>query len=831
MQLTRLKVMLKKVSISFLLGLMVLSSFSFYSPTPVSAATVNSLPTPVTVVSGDNKVVTVSFSVYAAQTDTYDDFKDAITVKGTGDTEYSALALNDTVAFSNTVTEPSATLVVTFDNALTGNEISIRIAPDALTDIDNVNFEQIDLYFDIHDIIPPAYIGSTSNKGNEVYLKFDEYLIIDSGEESTSDFLRSRMSIATDGVNFAPLSEEGEVYHYNSNEIYINYNYDMKVILGRNTVVKIASGTFKDESDNFNEEMIFDISPPFIESADISSDYHDVTISFHEDVYDNTLDNGTVSNLLDNTLDNGTVSYLKDYIEIIRTGSVNDESLEEGDTVSIVSGNLFIHFAKALTGVDNQITINDRALKDISGNVLSDDISTPYIVANVGVPIPVDTEAPELRSVIYYGNDITLVFNEEIQNNKDSIETFISSITFPYDQYGPYYSNYRFPSTPTVTFSGKLLNFHFDSPLTGEKYFSISADSIKDTANNVIGYNIDRYEYPRQGLIMNNASFLNNGKSMILDFNYNLMDNTKDIEGISHLKEKIKISTDHGANFLGLDEQDILITLEDKLYILFNEPKKMGIVTVKVEADALRDQYGVLSSPVINQVVAYNTPDLTGYFFSNVESEFLFEDNDEWRSKVKEVILYDDYSDTLRPLNSSEYTLTAGKITINSVGFREGRYYELYINAEGYSTKYVEGNALKSSEIFYMTAPTITKVNGITASINVLNADLYSRNNSNATTGTQTVVFQLMNGTTPVSIVTVNLKVGTGKYSAHFNVADAATNSEYSVSAYIVSRFDTDGTSVGTNLATQVTQKELDLKEIQLGNNNNNNGFGNYDLR
>lgn len=802
--------MLKKVSISFLLGLMVLSSFSFSFASQVSAANLESNDDLTVVVSGANKVVTVSFSVYATQTDNYDDFKDGITVKRSDASTYTNLDLNDTVAFSSSETDSTATLVVTFDNALTGSTNAIRIASDVLMDRDDELFDQVDIMqIAALDITPPVYTGSQSyNHGEELYLYFDENFTIESGVEETDAFLRSKMSIATDGTNFAPLSEMSDVYQYNSNGIHIRYDNDMQIILGANTKLKIASGTLKDVAGNLNEEMILDINPPVIQSVELSGDKQDVTITFNEDIYDNTL--------------NGAASDLRYYISIFRSSNSNWNQLTDGETVSIVSGELVIHLAQALTGANNQIKVNGNALKDGKGNMNSDNISTPFIQGNIGVDV--DTTVPRLlQSYMTNSNyDITMVFDEDVQNNKDSISSFISSITFPYDQQGnSYYNSYRFPSTPTVTFSGHILNFHFETPLDSAKYFSIPAGSIKDASNNVIQYNLESWLNPNQGLYYESGSFSNNGRWLNLDFNYNIMDNTL-IGGVSHLKEKIRISTDNGASFSPIGEKDVISIHDDRLYILFNEPKKVGSVRVEIDADALRDQYGVLQSPAIDQTVAYNTPDVTGYFFSNAASEFIFEDNEEWRSKVKEVLLYDDKYGTYRPLNTTEYSLSAGKLTIKSGLFQKDQYYDISINADGYSSKYVEGFAYESSKVFFMTAPVLTTGNGITASINILNTYLYN-NRSSDNSGTQTVVFELMNGATPVSIVTANLKVGTGTYSANFNVADAATNPKYSVRAFIVTRFLTDGTSIGTNLSTQATQAELDYKQTQLNNNNNNN--------
>jgi hypothetical protein len=199
-------------------------------------------------------------------------------------------------------------------------------------------------------------VGSESSNGNYVYLKFDENFTIDSGEVEAIAYLKSKMSIATDGVNFVPLPELSQVSQNSSRVIRVYYENDMQVILGTNTLIKIQSGTLKDAAGNLNDEMILHVTPPVIQSAEISSDFHDVTITFDGEVYDNTINN--------------EVSYLRDYIYLLRNGVESDwEGMTEGDTVSIDSNKLIVHFAKPLTGDENLIIMEDGALKDSNGNI------------------------------------------------------------------------------------------------------------------------------------------------------------------------------------------------------------------------------------------------------------------------------------------------------------------------------------------------------------------------------------------------------------------------------------------------------------------------------
>ncbi|MNI72745.1 hypothetical protein D3C73_1287040 [compost metagenome] len=124
-----------------------------------------------------------------------------------------------------------------------------------------------------------------------------------------------------------------------------------------------------------------------------------------------------------------------------------------------------------------------------------------------------------------------------------------------------------------------------------------------------------------------------------------------------------------------------------------------------------------------------------------------------------------------------------------------------------------------------MTAPVVTAENGITAKINLFNNAIGFGNSraresdSDSSTGTQTVIFELFHGDIPVSIVAAALKVDTGTYSANFNVSDPAG---YTVKAFVVSKYSNNITSLGLNLATVKTQLELDQAMMNANNNNNN---------
>lgn len=747
------------------------------------------------VTSSDHKTVTLTTNEYMALKSGVS-VTEAVYVTRTGPDGFVNVGTdspdNVVIVAQNSNPEGAQTVfTLTFDVPLTATANLIQIqgqyfeSQDGGQVVGNATIQPLDLQ-------PPAYVGSNSYGGNDVTLYFDENITLNNVEDlDTALYLQSKLSISTNGVDFVALPKLMNA-GYHSKDIYLNYdNYDMKVILGANTRIKIASDTFKDVEGNSNSEMILDINPPIIQSAAISDANKTVTITYNESVSENT---------------NSTNGNLKDYIYLWRNGdNSNYLYLSDNDSVSFSDGKLVINFDQALVGTNIQIVIGGNALKDNAGNVENKDTITPFIQAGAA---STDTTAPKLLNYYLSSDkmDLTFVFDEAVESNTVD---FNSSI-YRYDVA----SGWGYGINGTVEFSENTVILHFDTSRTGyQYYYSIKANSLRDKAGNILSYevNMSNWIYPQNPLTFNNGYISLNGRLLNLYFNSDIKDNTF-VAGVSHLKEKIKVSTDQGVNFLPLAAEDVVTIEGNRMLILFHDAKKSGSIHVQVDAGALSNLHinGVQNS-AIDTIIAYNTPDVKGYFFSNAASEFLFEDDGVWSTKVRNVTIRDNNNGIDRQLSSSEYTLAAGKLTINQGVFQEGFYYYMYIEADGYSSKEIRGEAFTSSKLFYMTAPVINKLGGIMAKVNILrNNDI--RTNSDDYGLTQTVVFELMDGTTPVSIVASELDVYTGAYSAQFNVLDGATNSNYTVRAFVVSNFSNDYTNVGMNLTTEVTQTEFDLK-------------------
>lgn len=759
-------------------------------------------------VSNKNTTVTVTFNTYAAPTNNLEELLSNIQIERSGSQAFVDLS-EDSPSNEINMT-PEGALVIILGTALTGSANAIHISEGALMNKDGLTTEVDLLVTSIAalDITPPVFTGSSSSNGNRVYLNFDEGFTVNAPGDVSNDevqaFLKNQLSVSVDGEHFIPVTEqEGEVYQSNLNQIYLNYYNEMRVIIGAHTQIRLAAGTLKDSAGNLNEELILKISPPMIKSATVSGGNHDVTIAFYGDVKD--LSDGSLA---------GNIRLFK--------GTGNGKSLVKGDTASIMDGKLEIHFAEALAGTANQIIIRGGVLEDAYGNTQSNDLLTSLLQVNAGEvdPSPADTTVPAYL-YSYLSNsaqDLNLIFDEDVFSSRADEASFLRDVQWYEPSYG---WRYVLPADAVVTFAGPQVKIHFAAPLTGNQYyFSFYSNHFTDAAGNVLNDTINtNWFYPQsQGLSYNTGYFSYDGRQLNLSFNSNtpLVDQTL-VDGISHMKEKITLSTDNGITYTALDEQDIVTVTGNRINIFFHKAKQGGFVKIKVDAGVVGDPYDTIRNVAVDATIAYNTPEITGFIFSNTASEFVFADNEVWRSRVQAVRIYDRNIGTERALTSGEYTLSEGKLTIASGVFQKGQYYRIALDAAGYSTKYFEGKAYVSSEIFYITAPVVTAENGITAKINLFNA---TEQNNNHPTGYQVVVFELFNGSTPVSIVAAHLKLNTGTYSANFNVTDGATNPNYTVKAYVVSKYNADPEDLGLNLATVKTQLELDQAIANSDDNN-----------
>lgn len=772
----------------------------------------------------DFKTFTIRFDRSIAPSGTPEQLKSAITIKQVGTPEFAALGEADSVAYN--VQDPDA-IVLKLDQRLVGDHHAVRIAAGAVV----LEGETVPYAAPIElsgivgaDIVPPAFVGAESlNDGEGVKLHFDEAItpvfpdtMEDEGEAIA--YLQSQIQVAQDGEHFSPLVNDLINFSGDSSSIQISYQNDLKIVSGPKTKIKLAVGLFKDAAGNTTPELILDVSPPAIKSAALSSDNHDVTVTFDRNIYTTPFYNASMQ--------------LKSRIWL-KEGSGHRRDLGANDTVEVVGDKLNIHFATALNGESSQIVISGGTLQDANGNYYSDELASPYLQANPEGDIS-DTAGPEYIDYQLSSDlkELTLKFNEEVAMSTQDLAAFKQNFSWYNSQVG--YVN-GLPSSATVTVSGRTVNIHFNT-LIDENVFYVGFDlsKIADLAGN---YSDNGIRWTNWIDVNNDATFRMrnanigiNGRFISLYFEAGPLEDLTVDENGSHLKEKIKISTDNGVTFNPLSTEDKVILSGSSIGILLHNRIVAGTMQVEIDSGILTDSHHYLVNVEGRQTITYNMPQMSGYLFSNADTVLKFENSPEWKSHIQSVKIWDYANRTYRELSKSEYDLTDSEIKIHKGIFLKDRSYEITVESEGYSTQYYDGYAYKSSDIFYMTAPSITKTSGITAKVfiynlvygngNKNNASLLSSSESGGNTGTQAVVFELFDGNTPVSIAAAELAIGTGTYSANFNVTDAATKN-YTVKAFVVSSFDSDTLNLGLNLGTVKTQAEIDEAMIMSQNNNN----------
>ncbi|MFD2331047.1 hemoblobin-interacting domain-containing protein [Cohnella sp. GCM10020058] len=760
----------------------------------------------------DFKTFTIRFDRSIAPSGTPEQLKSAITIKQAGSAEFEALGEGDSVAYD--AEDPDA-IVLTLDQQLVGDRHAVRIAAGAVVlDGETEPYTApIELSGIVGaDIVPPAFIGAESlANGGSVKLHFDEAItpvfpdtIEDEG--AAIAYLQSQIQVAQDGEHFSPLVNDLIEVGGDNSSIQISYRNDLKIVSGPKTKFKLAAGLFKDAAGNMTPELILDVSPPAIQSAALSSDNHDVTVTFDRNIYTTPFYNA--SKQLNSRI------WLKE-------GSGHRRDLGTNDTVEVVGDKLNIHFATALNGESSQIVISGGTLQDANGNYYSDEMASPYLPANPGGDTS-DTAGPEYINYLLSSDlkQLTLQFNEKVAMSQQDLAAFKQNFRWYNSQVG--YVN-GLPSDATVTVSGQTVIIYFNT-LIDENVFYVRFDlsKITDLAGNYSDYGrvwtnwIDVNNDATFG--MNNANIGFNGRFLSLYFEAGPLEDLTVDENGSHLKEKIKISTDNGVTFNPLSTEDKVILSGSSIGILLHNRIVAGTMQVEIDPGVLTDSHHYLVNVGGRRTITSNRPQLSGYLFSDADTALKFENSPEWRNHIQSVKVWDYENATYRELTKSEYDLTDSEIKIHKGVFLKDRSYEIAIESEGYSTQYYDGYAYKSSDLFYMTAPSISKKNGVTAEVFIYNRAYGSQNSSafnvlssSSNASAQDVVFELFDGDTPVSIVAAELAVGTGKYTAKFSVSDAAlTSKNYTVKAFIVSSFDGEMGNVGLNLGTVKTQLEID---------------------
>ncbi|OCT12892.1 hypothetical protein A8709_21415 [Paenibacillus pectinilyticus] len=319
-----------------------LASFGNHDPAPESAKRcyyrdVQLDNNVMTVISGSNSKVTVTFNTNAVQAGTLEDLKSKITIKKTGDAAYKALDTEDTLA-NVTATATSSTFEINFKDALVGPENAIRIASNAFKD-SNGHLIDIVVTSIVVGVIPDGSIGWTY--------------------------------CAADGENcsFAGLKE---VRYWGIGTPAPNYGYRAKVISGGTACTMAAFGNTDPANGTYKACYYRDVQLDYNVSTVVSGQNNKVTFTFS--TY---------------ALQAGTLEELKNHITVKRSGDTAFAALSPEDVVAnrvstATSSTLEMTFKISLVGSGNAIQIAPGAFKDSNGQPIDIAITSSLTLLGLG---------------------------------------------------------------------------------------------------------------------------------------------------------------------------------------------------------------------------------------------------------------------------------------------------------------------------------------------------------------------------------------------------------------------------------------------------------------
>lgn len=570
--------------------------------------------------------------------------------------------------------------------------------------------------------------------------------------------------------------------------------------------VGLVAGSLTSES-----IVVNDRTAPAYQGVEVNAERNKVTLTFDEVITDNQyicVPGPPIVIMPGMSMPGPCINQAqtKNYVSINRSENSSTQSLGSSDTVTVIGRTLVVNLATPLTGSQNKIFVSSGALKDVNNNVLNTGVTTTFIdVSTIAPPKYVSATIDNLN------HDFNIYFDKKIKNNQVSLEALHDAILVSTDGSMPVVLD----SVTTVTYTDNKVVVHFANPLADRNIrVYIPANSIADENNNVLSDDVSTDEITPNNFYQPQMYYvyLVSQHSVRINFSTNqgnLADNT--INGLgSHLKDFVTYSTDKGATFASLQPNDAVILDPYGITVYFANVIE-GDLQVKVAANALKDTTGVVltTDAMTGDIYTSNyVPYLAGSLFTNAPSVLTFDDNATWRSKIQKVVLkeneyWNDRSE--RILSPSEYTISAGKLTIHQGVFeKNSRYYRIYVYSDGFNTSNSDFmRALKSQDSYYITPVKLDTANGITAKVKIA---------ENEYGGHLNVIFQLMKGEEAVSIVAAESDYFyEGTFTANFNVADAKTNPNYTVRAYVVSEYSNSPSSVGVNLAKQITDAEYDV--------------------
>lgn len=707
-------------------------------------------------------------------------------------------------------------LIITVAEALTANP-RIDILSGALKSDNGVENNRICARLNLNPIqISGIYVGNDSIPNTNLYFDFanNQYVL---SNLSDAD-LKAAITISKDGGT--PVALAANDTAGTGEGFYVHF---FKSLAPGNYVVHIAAGALKNSIGLVNGALtsgtieISDRTAPVYQGVEVNAERNKVTLTFDEAIVDNQTWTdcppvwmpGPMGPIPMPCITPVTHSNLNNYITINRSDSSGFSGLSEGDSAAVSGKTLVVTLSTPLAGSQNKIFVSSGALKDVNNNVLYTGVTTRFIdVSTIAPPQYVNATIDNLN------HDYTIYFDKKIKNNLGSLEALHDAILVSTDGSMPVVLD----SVTQVTYTDNKVVLRFVNPLADRNIqIYIPANTIADEYNNVLEEVVvtdpvtpnDFYQ-PQMYYAYLTSQHSVQIRFITAEGQGILVDNTINETG-SHLKDFVTYSTDRGVNFLPLQTEDVVSVDNNNNVVVYFAHVVEGNLQIKIAANKLKDTAGVvLKTDVITGDIYTNLFPyyLSGALFSNAPTALTFEDNSVWRSKIQKVVLKENEywgGSSERILSPSEYTISAGKLTIHQGVFENNsRYYRIHVYSDGFNTSTSDFmRAIKSQDSYFIAPVKLYATNGITVKARIV---------ENEYGGHLNVIFQLLNGNEPVSIIAAESDYfESGTFTANFNVQDVATNPNYRVRVFVVNEFNSSELSVGVNLATLVTDAEYDV--------------------
>lgn len=669
------------------------------------------------------------------------------------------------------------------------------------------------------------YLYLDNSYSSYVYIYFDSNYDVNLLEDyagTINDYLQDQILVSYDGTTYSQIDNTLNYAYYGYDDdfeqqyLFLGNDNYLSTFAGEDVSLKIPANLFVNSDEQLNQELIVNLSIPKIESYQFIDD-KTYEITFNSDIH-LANDDVTTDSLKRSFNFYSNEPYQSFYV------SEKNGNIEIVDDRKIV-----ISFPEPLTS--NQYSVS-YSYYDYPQLVDSNRVVINNLYFNYASVSPILGDSPQFQNIYVLNGESNnsvfyITFDQDIESNLDpetNLNEFFTLKRYPSD------SNAY--SASDIIIRDNVIEYHLEPEVTYNYYefsLTILANTIKSKdgiGNNYINnywYNNFYYNYNDYSQLNYKGISLNNSKKTYsLRFNYNVKDNTI-VDDISTLKEKITVSYNN-ADYESLPDSAVIGIKDDYLYLSFPEPLNSSLVSFHVEEGALVTWDNFL----VNSEVTTSNQNVTRAFqtslFSDAPSTIKYDSFPNWTNAIAEIWVYEyDSNSNSKLLDSSEYTITNGEITINEGVFEADYYYDIYIYANGFYYVNVGSYALKANESVFLTNPVVTKNEGeVTAKVKLLNIYPYLNRYNSYNNPNLTIIFQLMDGNKPVSLVTSTSKLIDGTYSASFNVQDAMTKN-YTVKTFVVNKYDYSLTNIGFNQATYLSEQKWNEKELELELLNNNN--------